>query len=205
MDCHFRLQGIFLTLILNPHLLHWQGNLLALIPPGTSSLCSPSKSWITRRQGAAPTSAWRAQYELQLPGNNGSALSATHYLGGFKGMIIFSFFPSLIFKEHIPPTRQTHYVFLKNEEPKITWSDQTKKTRISRTLFFSLKVKVKLLNRVQLFVTPWTVTYQVPPFMGFSRQEYWSGLPFPSKKQVQFFKGEKRKFGRFLLLIKKLF
>ena len=51
-------------------------------------------------------------------------------------MIIFSFFPSLIFKEHIPPTRQTHYVFLKNEEPKITWSDQTKKTRISRTLFF---------------------------------------------------------------------
>ena len=136
MDCHFRLQGIFLTWILNPHLLHWQGNLLALIPPGTSSLCSPSKSWITRRQGAAPTSAWRAQYELQLPGNNGSALSATHYLGGFKGMIIFSFFPSLIFKEHIPPTRQTHYVFLKNEEPKITWSDQTKKTRISRTLFF---------------------------------------------------------------------
>ena len=28
--------------------------------------------------------------------------------------------------------------------------------------------------------TPWTVAYQVPPFMGFSRQEYWSGLPFPS-------------------------
>ena len=32
-----------------------------------------------------------------------------------------------------------------------------------------------LLSRVQLFVTPWTVTYQAPPFMGFSRQEYWSG------------------------------
>ena len=31
-----------------------------------------------------------------------------------------------------------------------------------------------------LFVTPWTVTYQAPPSMGFSRQEYWSGLPFPS-------------------------
>ena len=40
--------------------------------------------------------------------------------------------------------------------------------------------KVKLLSRVQLFVTLWTVTYQAPPFMGFSRQEYWSGLPFPS-------------------------
>ena len=43
-----------------------------------------------------------------------------------------------------------------------------------------VKVKVKLLSRVQLFVTPWTVAYQVPPSMGFSRQEYWSGLPFPS-------------------------
>ena len=44
----------------------------------------------------------------------------------------------------------------------------------------SLKVKVKSLSRVQLFVTPWTVTYQDPLSMGFSRQEYWSGLPFPS-------------------------
>ena len=43
-----------------------------------------------------------------------------------------------------------------------------------------MKVKVKLLSRVQLFATPWTVAYQVPLSMGFSRQEYWSGLPFPS-------------------------
>ena len=42
------------------------------------------------------------------------------------------------------------------------------------------KVKVKLLSRVQLFATPWTIAYQAPPSMGFSRQEYWSGLPFPS-------------------------
>ena len=40
--------------------------------------------------------------------------------------------------------------------------------------------KVKWLNRVQLIVTPWTIAYQDPPFMGFSRQEYWSRLPFPS-------------------------
>ena len=39
---------------------------------------------------------------------------------------------------------------------------------------------MKLLSRVQLLVTPWTVAYQVPPSMGFSRQEYQSGLPFPS-------------------------
>ena len=43
-----------------------------------------------------------------------------------------------------------------------------------------VKAKVKLLSRVQIFATPWTVAYQAPPSMGFSRQEYWSGLPFPS-------------------------
>ena len=40
--------------------------------------------------------------------------------------------------------------------------------------------KVKFLSCVWLFATPWTVAYQAPPSMGFSRQEYWSGLPFPS-------------------------
>ena len=42
------------------------------------------------------------------------------------------------------------------------------------------KAKVKSLSHVRLFATPWTVAYQAPPSMGFSRQEYWSGLPFPS-------------------------
>ena len=41
------------------------------------------------------------------------------------------------------------------------------------------KKERKLLSRVQLFATPWTVAYQALPSMGFSRQEYWSGLPFP--------------------------
>ena len=39
---------------------------------------------------------------------------------------------------------------------------------------------MKSLSRVRLFATPWTVAYQAPPSMGFSRQEYWSGLPFLS-------------------------
>ena len=42
------------------------------------------------------------------------------------------------------------------------------------------KKKVKSLSRVRLFATPWTVAYQAPPSMGFSSQEYWSRLPFPS-------------------------
>ena len=40
--------------------------------------------------------------------------------------------------------------------------------------------EVKSLSRVRLFATPWTIAYQAPPSMGFSRQECWSGLPFPS-------------------------
>ena len=45
------------------------------------------------------------------------------------------------------------------------------------------KVKVKLLSRVRLLATPWTAAYQAPPSMGFSRQEYWSGVPSPSPYQ----------------------
>ena len=44
----------------------------------------------------------------------------------------------------------------------------------------TVKVKVKSLSHVRLFATTWTVAHQAPPSMGFSRQEHWSGLPFPS-------------------------
>ena len=42
------------------------------------------------------------------------------------------------------------------------------------------KVKVNLLSRVWLLATPWTAAHQAPPSIGFSRQEYWSGVPLPS-------------------------
>ena len=45
------------------------------------------------------------------------------------------------------------------------------------------KVKVKLLSRIQLLVSPWTAAYQAPPSMGFSRQEYWSEVPLPSPEE----------------------
>ena len=41
-------------------------------------------------------------------------------------------------------------------------------------------MKVKSLSRVRVLATPWTAAYQAPPSMGFSRQEYWSGVPLPS-------------------------
>ena len=46
------------------------------------------------------------------------------------------------------------------------------------------KVKVKLLSCVQLFTTPWIAAHQAPPSMGFSRQEYWSGVPLPSPMKL---------------------
>ena len=55
--------------------------------------------------------------------------------------------------------------------------------RLKPILDFFLQKKwseVKSLSHVWLFVIPWTVAYQAPPSLGFSRQEYWSGLPFPS-------------------------
>ena len=41
-------------------------------------------------------------------------------------------------------------------------------------------MKVKSLSHARLLATPWTAAYQAPPSMGFSRQEYWSGVPLPS-------------------------
>ena len=46
------------------------------------------------------------------------------------------------------------------------------------------KKKVKSLSHVRPFATPWTVAYQAPLSMGFSKQEYWSGLPFPSPEDL---------------------
>ena len=61
------------------------------------------------------------------------------------------------------------------------WDSPGKNTGVGcHCLLQCMKVKVKSLSRVQLFATPWTVAHQAPPSMGFSRQEYWSGVPLPS-------------------------
>ena len=51
---------------------------------------------------------------------------------------------------------------------------------ISFSSAWKWKVKVKSLSRVRLLTTPWTAAHQAPPSMGFSRQQYWSGVPLPS-------------------------
>ena len=60
------------------------------------------------------------------------------------------------------------------------WDSPGKNTGVGcHFLLQCMKVKVKSPSHVWLFATPWTAAYQAPPSMGFSRQEYWSGVPFP--------------------------
>ena len=62
-------------------------------------------------------------------------------------------------------------------EPGILQARTLEWVAISFSNAWKWKVKVKSLSRVRLLVTPWTAAYQSPPSMGFSRQEYWSGVP----------------------------
>ena len=59
------------------------------------------------------------------------------------------------------------------------WDSPGKNTGVA-CHFLLQCMKVKSLSHVRLFTTPWIAAYQAPPSMGFSRQEYWSGVPLPS-------------------------
>ena len=64
--------------------------------------------------------------------------------------------------------------------PGILQARTLEQVAISLSNAWKWKVKVKSLSHVRLLATPWTAVYQAPLSMGFSRQEYWSGLPLPS-------------------------
>ena len=57
---------------------------------------------------------------------------------------------------------------------------------ISFSNVWKWKVKAKLLSHARLLATPWTAAHQAPPSMGFSRQEYWSGVPLPLPLDLNF-------------------
>ena len=67
--------------------------------------------------------------------------------------------------------------------PGILQARTLERVAISFSNAWKWKVKVKSLSRVRLLATPWTGVYQAPPSMGFCRQEYWSGDPFPSNSE----------------------
>ena len=67
------------------------------------------------------------------------------------------------------------------------WDSPGKNTAVGCISFsnaWEWKVKGKSLSRVWLFATPWTAVYQAPPPMGFSRQEYWGGVPLPLSREM---------------------
>jgi len=65
------------------------------------------------------------------------------------------------------------------------WDSQGKNTGVGcHFLLQCMKVKRKSPSHVRLFETPWTAAHQAPPSMGFSRQEYWSGVPLPSPEHA---------------------
>ena len=68
--------------------------------------------------------------------------------------------------------------------PEILWARTLEWAAISFSNAWKWKVKVKLLSHVWLLGTPWTAAYQAPLSMGFSLQEYWSGVPLPSPKRM---------------------
>ena len=70
--------------------------------------------------------------------------------------------------------------------PRILQARTLEWVAISFSNAWNWKVKVKSLSRVRLFATLWTAAYQAPPSMGFSRQEYWSGLPLQASGLTEF-------------------
>ena len=69
--------------------------------------------------------------------------------------------------------RKSHYAIERTGSERVKYFSMVSWLASSRS-------DVKSLSRVRLFATLWTIAYQALPSMGFSKQEYWSGLPFPS-------------------------
>ena len=80
------------------------------------------------------------------------------------------------------PPDGKNWLIWKDPDVGIDWRQEVKGTIEDEMVRWHHRLNghVKSFSCVQLFVTPWTVAYQASPSMGFSRQEYWSGLPFPS-------------------------
>ena len=106
--------------------------------------------------------------DLPHPGIESTSLTSPPLAAGF-------FTTRATWKAQIIPK------WLVKKKKKNSWFSPKVLTKYINAFSWSLKVKVKSLSRFLLFGTiPWTVAYQALLSMGFSRQEYWSGLPFPS-------------------------
>ena len=150
VGCHILLQGIFPAQGSNPHLQHQQVDSLPLSYPG-----SPGKTECWLSHFLLFVTPWTVAH--QAPPS--MEFSRQEYWSGVP-------FPSAgdLPNPGIEPGSPT------------LWAD----TLLSEPPGNPKKWERKSLSRVWLFATPWTVAHQAPQSMEFSRQEYWSGLPFPS-------------------------
>ena len=155
VGCHFLLQGIFVTQESNPGLLHCRQTLYLLSHQGSPCF---SKDHFFFPFG----------WDFQGPwGMSKNCLS----------------FPELTFQAKFKPTWRMSEPYPLREQGLLPSPAPRKMLLpLPRMPFPSgcNQKKVKSVSHAQFFAGPWTVAYQAPPSMGFSRQEYWNGLPFPS-------------------------
>ena len=98
-----------------------------------------------------------------------------------KATIFCNLITEMTFHHQILQAKTSHYIQPTLKERRIKKETRTRRWGslevILEICLKKWKVKVKSLSHIQLLVTPWTAAYQAPPSMGFSRQEYWSGVP----------------------------
>ena len=133
-------------------------------PPSTAP--SPPSSEVFTRHTRSQGAVWGRQSAPALPEANGQDLCKCVYIHTLEHL---SLYKSVLQKLSRCLHTGSYVNICKREMTKCTLYG-----------YESVKAKAKSLSRVRLFVTPWTVAYQAPLSMGFSRQDYWSGLPFPS-------------------------
>ena len=105
-----------------------------------------------------------------------------------KATIFCNLITEMTFHHQILQAKTSHYIQPTLKERRIKKETRTRRWGslevILEICLKKWKVKVKSLSHIQLFATPWAIAYQTPPSMAFSRQEYWSGLPFPSPRDL---------------------
>ena len=119
-----------------------------------------------------PTKKISSGMPILLLVGNGSFSTKTHWNDAAAAAAALQSCPTLCDPTNSSPPR--------SPIPGILQARTLEWVAISFSNVWKWKVKVKLLSRVWLLATPWTAAYQAPPSMGFSRQEYWSGVPLPS-------------------------
>ena len=175
VGCHFLHQGIFQTQGLNLYLLRWQVDSLPLAPSGNPCLSHPVNSVIS--------------WQPALFKRNLSPLTQIIFFSSTCNTLIVNIKWSIATaakscqlcptlcnpQDGSPPGYPVPEIF---QARTLEW------VAISFSNAWKWKVKVKSPSRVWLLATPWTVAYQASPSMGFSRQEYWSGVPLPSPNEA---------------------